>query len=84
MYIVTLQPGLILDSQNDGMMISSFAPTKSLLSKSCQDDDGLDVILKLPEIELEPVEMPENPMLKVENETQKLSIATLSMASSYI
>ena len=54
-----------------------------LLSKSCQGD-GLDVTLKLREIELEPVEMPENPTLRFENETQKLSIATLSDASSYV
>ena len=54
-----------------------------LLSKSCQGD-GLDVILKLREIELEPEEMPENPVLRVENETKKLSIATLSIASSCV
>ena len=72
--------------EDKGKINAAAAPRlkfRVLLSKSCQDD-GLDVILKLREIELEPVEKPENSMLKFETETQKLSIATLSMASPYV
>ena len=54
-----------------------------LLSKSCQDD-GLDITWNLREIELEPVETSQCPVTGIENDTQKLSVATLSLASSYV
>ena len=54
-----------------------------LLSKSCQDD-GLDATWKLREIELELVETSQCPVAGIENDTQKLSVATLSLASSYV
>lgn len=56
---------------------------KVLLSKSCPND-GLEVPWKWKELEIEPVETSKRTMASLENEGQTSSIATLSLASSYV
>ena len=54
-----------------------------LLSKSCPDD-ALELTRKWQELEIEPVETSERPTAGLENDAQKLSIATLSLVSWYV
>ena len=54
-----------------------------LISKSCPDD-GCEVIRKWQELEIEPVETSESPIAGFEKDTQAMSIAKLSLVSSYV
>lgn len=72
--------------EDNGKGVAVEAPRlkfRVLLSRSCPDD-GLEVTWKWQELEIEPVDTSESPMAGFENDAQTLSIATLSLASSYV
>ena len=54
-----------------------------LLSKSCPDD-GLEFKWKWQELEIEPVETPGSLVAEYEDNASTLSVATLSIVSSYV